>query len=239
MQIVSGSWFKKVVQTFTFKPDFDDYIKDKLKKRFEVKKMAKDLHDGEMNCYLEIPGGLTEKDKINTAKMFGLTMRQVKFRKIKDTAWRITFPPEGVQKIKKLISTFPNWLQQARTGKNVRDFEPVVEPYLTKEQKESLSRENRQIMATVVDVLNYLFSVPILSYFLRQMYWHRGKLGRIINKIPSNSDGVRGIATFVIGFALFYFFIYTFALWATVFCLLLAGYALRKIWKSVKVTTVT
>jgi hypothetical protein len=68
---------------------------------------------------------------------------------------------------------------------------------------------------------------------------HRDKLGKIISKIPINEYDWRMYLMVFAGVVLFCLFMYTFIFWATLFCLLLAGYAIRRIKKSIKVKIVS
>ena len=228
-------WTGKFIQQFTFKPYYVDYVKTKLKKRFSVKEVFSDYSGKELNCYLEISGGLTNKDKLNTAKMFGLTMRHLQFKKKKDSNWKIIFTSEGVSKIKSLINTFPNWMQQIHTGKTVLDFEPKEAVYLTHDQKLRLQKEGKKTWSIIIDILDYLFSIPILRDVLRQIFLHRDKLSKVISKIPKNEYDFRMYLIVFAGVIIFCLFMYTFTFWATLFCLLLAGYAIRRIKSSLKV----
>ena len=223
------------MQIFTFKPNYIDYIKTKLRKRFNTKEIPVDRDGAKLNFYVEIPGGLTNSDKLNTAKMFGSTLRNVQFIKTGDSYWRITFLPKGILGIKSLIQTFPNWMQQIHTGKTVLDFEPKEEVYLTHGQKLRLHKEGKKTWSVIIDILDYLFSVPILRDVLRQIYWHRSKLNKIIDKIPNNTDDIKVFPFMIAGVIIFCLFMYTFTFWATLFCLLLAGYAIRRIKNSIKV----
>lgn len=231
-------WGRKTAQIFTFKPYYIDYIKTKLRKRFDTKEISVERDRDKFNFYVEISGGLTKSDKLNTAKMFGLTLRNVQFTKMGDLYWRITFLPKGILDIKSLIQTFPNWMQQIHTGKTVLDFEPKEEIYLTHDQKLRLQKEGKKTWSVLIDILDYLFGVPILGDVLRQIYWHRSRLGKIIGKIPNNTNDIKTIPYFIAGIVLFFLFIYTFTFWATLFCLLLAGYAIRRIKKSLKVNII-
>jgi hypothetical protein len=226
---------RKITQIFTFKPYYIDYIKTKLGNRFSTKKIYSDRDGDKLNFYVEIPGGLTKIDMLNTAKMFGLTLRNVQFIKTSDSYWKITFLPKGVLGIKSLIQSFPNWIQQVHTGKTVLDFEPNEEVYLTHDQKLRLHKEGKKTWSVIIDILDYLFSIPILRDVLRQIYWHRDKLSKIRDKIPKNEYDIRMYLIAFTGVIIFCLFMYTFTFWATIFCLLLAGYAIRRIRKSIKV----
>ncbi len=169
-------------------------------------------------------------------------MRYVRFTRNRGDYWKITFLPSGIRGVRKLISTFPDWMQQAQTGKTVDRFEPQEVIYLTREQKTNKHleilkkrREEKKTGLVIVDILNYLVVIPILGDILIQVYLHRGKIKKFFDHMPKDKDSIKMVPYIIAGSILFYLFWYTFTFWATLFCLLLMGYAIRRFARSVKV----
>ncbi len=227
--------FEKIVEIFTGKPDYVNYIKTKLRKRFKTKIVSSETEHGKVSFCLSLPKTLTNEEKIHTAKAFGLTLRNMRFVKISDTLWEITFSSNGVKAIQGLIQTFPNLRQQINMGKTFLDFEPKEETILTHEQKMRLRKEQKQILSISIDIANYLMSIPFFGYLLRRLYLNRHIFLKIFSHMPKYSNKIKILPWFLAGLALFYLFIYTFVLWATLLCLLIAGYGLYKLKDSVNV----
>ena len=219
----------KIAEIFTRKPYYLDYIKAKLRKRFDTKDITVDKDKNMVSFYLSIPQDLTIKDKYNTAKVFGLTLTSVKFVRINENLWKISFLSKGIQAVQTLIQSFPNLVQQIQTGKTVLDFEPKEEVFLNQEQKLRLRKEQKQIWSISTDISDYLMSVPLISDLLRQIYWNRHLFRKIFGYIPKDTNDIKILPWFLVCITLFYLFIYTFVFWATILCLLIAGYGLYKL----------
>lgn len=227
----------KIAVIFTCKPHYVDYIKAKLRNRFDTKDIAVDKDNDTVSFYLSNSHDLTKRDKLNTAKVFGLTLKNVKFVRVNEYQWKITFLPKGIGVVKALIQTFPNLAQQVRTGKTVSNFEPEEVVFLNREQKLRLRKEQKKVWSVLIDIFDYLMIVPILGFLLRQIYWHRNIFNRIINKMPEDSNDIKILPYMLAGISLFIFIMYTFAFWATLFCLLVAGYGLYKLKGVIKLKT--
>lgn len=231
-----NSNIRKIGEFFGFRPGEAGYIRAKLQRRFGCKEVFVEKAGEAASFYLKIPHGVTHKDRVNTAKMFGLTLREVKFVKLDGIFWKITFTARGMRGVKNLIGTFPGWVRRMRDDKKFTDYGPEVEAYLTKEQKLKIRKENKRFWEILIDVGDYLFGLPVLGDVLRWLYLNESYFGKIAGYLPKNDDA-RTLVYGILAWTLLFVFFITFPIWGTIFCLLLAGYGIRKLRGSVRIRT--